>query len=160
MPTPQITPLPEAPNRRDAPSTFAARADAWVAALGTFATQVNDMATWIADQIALALSYRDAASTSATNASTSAANAAASAQTAVAAAGVEKWISGDSYITGELAWSPADLQTYRANIDHTGITTDPSLDPTRWTGVTADPLKLNAKVDSARRRALAIAANS
>lgn len=41
MPVPSITALPTAPSRTS-PSTFASLADAWVAALATFTTQMND----------------------------------------------------------------------------------------------------------------------
>ncbi len=40
-----ITALPTAPQRTDAPATFVTNADAWVAALGTFVTEANIVAS-------------------------------------------------------------------------------------------------------------------
>jgi len=52
MPEPSISPLPPAPSRADAPALFISRADAFVGALGTLVSQVNDVITWIADTVA------------------------------------------------------------------------------------------------------------
>lgn len=49
---PTITPLPTAPRRGDAPATFSSNANAWVAALGTFTTEVNASGAYI-DQAVL-----------------------------------------------------------------------------------------------------------
>ena len=97
MPTPPtpITSLPTPPSRSD-PANFAARGDAFLGALPTFATEANAIAT---------NTYNSAvdAGNSATNALNSAsaaavqANAAAqSAASAASAAGVTKWVSGQS----------------------------------------------------------------
>ena len=41
MSIPTISPLPTAPNRADSPSDFSAKADAYIAALQPWASQVN-----------------------------------------------------------------------------------------------------------------------
>ncbi len=41
MPAPNITALPTAPSREDAPQLFASRADAWVAAIATLTSEIN-----------------------------------------------------------------------------------------------------------------------
>lgn len=47
MATPTITTLPPAPQRTDLPATFSQKADTFVAALPGFATEVNNMITWV-----------------------------------------------------------------------------------------------------------------
>lgn len=95
MPTtpPTITALPTPPNRTD-PTTFSARADAWVAAVPSFSTQLQavagntyDNAVEAAGSATAAASSASAASGSATAAATSASAAANSATTAVNAPG-------------------------------------------------------------------------
>lgn len=95
MPTtpPTITALPTPPNRTD-PTTFSARADAWVAAIPTFSNQIAAVganafnnATEAQQSATSAASSASAASGSATAAATSASAAATSATTAVNAPG-------------------------------------------------------------------------
>lgn len=95
MPTtpPTITALPTPPNRTD-PTTFSARADAWVAAVPTFSNQIAAVgtnafnnATEAQQSATSAASSASAASGSATAAATSASAAATSATTAVNAPG-------------------------------------------------------------------------
>lgn len=90
-----ITPLPPAPQRTDGPTAFPIKADAWVAALANWTTQVNAVTVTINGQViavntnrANAESAAIDAQSSAASASTSAINAsnsALSAQTAAAA---------------------------------------------------------------------------
>lgn len=92
--TAQITPLPTpVPSRQD-PDNFAARADAFLGALPTFATEANLLATEVNTNTLNAATSASNAATSASNAATSAASAEASkvlalqyAQTAVNAPG-------------------------------------------------------------------------
>lgn len=79
MAVPQITTLPDAPQRQDAPAVFVAKADAWVAALGDFTGEANAQADYN-DNNAIA------ADASATAAASSAAEAANSALVSAAAA--------------------------------------------------------------------------
>jgi len=72
-----ITALPTPPSRTDA-ANFNARAEAFLGALPTFATEANTLATTVNTSATNAASSATSASTQATNAATSAANAAAS----------------------------------------------------------------------------------
>lgn len=144
MAYPPITTLPAAPSRQD-PANFADEADAFLGALPTFATDVNAMGAYL-DGVAVAV---DA---DATSASASAISAAASASSASQVASV--WVSGASYTIGEVKFSPINYSTYRAKTNHSGVTTDPSLDDTNWViisgfvnlsdfGVTSSATELN-----------------
>ena len=113
---PTVDALPAAPST-SAPSTFAALADAFIAALATFRTQL----------IALAGNMYDNAVDAYNNAST----ASAGAQAAVAASGATIWVSGTTYAIGDGRFSPANYQSYRRITAGAG-TTDPSLDPANW----------------------------
>lgn len=126
-----ITALPSAPLPTDTASEFNAKAFAWVAALGTFTTEVNDFGVTV-------LGYSTTASNAAATATTKAAEASASAANAAGVAGVTQWVSGASYTTGNCAWSPANFQTYRRKTNGAG-TTDPASDSTNWTQITATP---------------------
>jgi hypothetical protein len=91
-----INPLPAAPQRTDGPAIFPGKADAWVAALGTWTTQVNQVTVTIngqtsqvATNTANAASSAIAAAASASSANTSAisaGNSLSGAQVAAAAA--------------------------------------------------------------------------
>lgn len=111
-----ITPLPTPPSRDD-PTNFATRADAFLGALPTFATEAN----------ALAVDVNDDAVSSAASAATASAAAAA----ATAAANATKWVSGTTYTEGAVVWSPSNYLTYRRKTTGGG-TTDPSSDSTNW----------------------------
>lgn len=111
-----ITALPIPPSRQD-PTNFSERADAFMAALPTFATETNATAVDVdADAV---------------SAAASAVNAAASAAGANASANVSKWVSGTTYAQGDVEWSPINFFSYRRKIAGAG-TTDPSADPTNW----------------------------
>lgn len=73
--TQEITPLPPAPQRTDAPADFVTKADAHVASLDQFVTELNTATDQINDT-------QDEINTSEANAATSEANAAASASVA------------------------------------------------------------------------------
>ena len=111
-----ITPLPTPPSRDD-PTNFATRADAFLGALPTFATEANAQAVTV---------NSDAVSSAA-----SAVTASSAAAGATAAANVTKWISGTTYTEGVVVWSPITYLSYRRKITGGG-TTDPSSDSTNW----------------------------
>ena len=120
-----ITALPSAPLPTDTASEFNAKAFAWVAALGTFTTEVNAFGTTI-------LGYSITASDAAATATTKAAEASASAANAAGAAGVTQWVSGTTYMAGNCVWSPSNYQTYRRKATGAGTT-----GATRGAGVSA-----------------------
>lgn len=123
-PTP-ITALPTPPSRDDSVN-FSARADAFVAALPTFGTQANSLATNV---------YNNAveADADAVAADASAVAAAASAAAAATTANVVLWVSGSTYAAGIAVYSPINFLTYRRTSASPGSsTTDPSADTTRW----------------------------
>ena len=59
----------------------------------------------------------------------------AAAASAAAFAATSEWVSGESYTKGDLVWSPATGETFRALTTHSGVTTDPSEDDTNWIAV-------------------------
>ena len=111
-----ITPLPTPPSRND-PTNFAARGDAFLGALPTFATEANALAVDVnADAVAAAAA--EVAATAAASAATAAAN-------------VTKWVTGTTYTEGAVVWSPITYLSYRRKSTGGG-TTDPSSDSTNW----------------------------
>lgn len=125
MAYPPISTLPTPPSRQD-PANFATEADAFLGALPTFQSEVNAAGTYI-DGIGAAV---DA---DATAAAASAASAAASASAASQVASV--WVSGGTYTIGNVRFSPITYSTYRAKTNHSGVTTDPSVDTTNWANI-------------------------
>lgn len=115
-----ITPLPSAPQPTDSTAEFNTKAFAWVAAIDTWTTQVNSLASDV--------------STDADTASAAASDAESAAASAVAAAGATKWVSGTTYDEGDVVWSPINYLSYRRKSTGGG-TTDPSLDSTNWAQV-------------------------
>lgn len=119
-----ITPLPSAPLPTDTTAQFNTKAFAWVAALDSFTTEANALASAVdADATAAAA---DAAS-----ASSDAATAEAAADAAVLTANVELWVSGTTYAIGDNVYSPITFQTFRRKTNGAG-STDPSADSTNW----------------------------
>lgn len=82
MTAPTITPLPPAPVRSDAPADFAAKADAFAAALPRLVTEANAQADFTDQRAAAA----ESGAATATSKAAEAANAAATASTAAATA--------------------------------------------------------------------------
>lgn len=115
-----ITPLPTPVPTRDDPANFAARGDAFLAALPTFATEMNAEAA--------------AVNANAVSAATSAATATAAEQAATAAAGASIWVSGTTYAVGNVRFDPVNFLSYRRTTAGAG-TTRPGLDATNWTQV-------------------------
>lgn len=144
MAYPPISTLPTPPSRQD-PANFATEADAFLGALPTFQSQVNAAGTYIDGKAS-------EVDTDATAAAGSAASAAASASAASQVASV--WVSGGTYTIGNVKFSPITYSSYRAKTNHSGVTTDPSIDTTNWAnisgfsaltdfGVTASTTELN-----------------
>lgn len=125
MAYPPISTLPSPPSRQD-PANFATEADAFLGALPTFQSQVNAAGTYIDGKAS-------EVDTDATAAAASAASAAASASAASQVASV--WVSGGTYTIGNVRFSPITYSTYRAKTNHSGVTTDPSVDTTNWENI-------------------------
>jgi hypothetical protein len=128
-----ITPLPTPPSRDD-PSNFAARADAFLGALPAFAAETNSVAGEV-DASALVASAAAAAAVVAETAAEAAADAANQ------SANVTKWISGTTYVQGEVVWSPINYLSYRRKTNGAG-TTDPSADTTNWASLAGGDVTL------------------
>lgn len=118
-----ITSLPSAPQPTDSTSEFNTKAFAWVAALDTWTTEANALGVQVSDD-------SDTAAAAAVTAS-------AASDVAVAAANAVAWVSGTTYETGDVVWSPSNFQTYRRKTDGAG-TTDPSSDSTNWQVISGD----------------------
>jgi len=116
---PTIDDLPPAAVRGSASDgdAFVAIADMFNAAQQPFGVQIGAVASWM---------YGTAGDVFA-----DASTATAAAASAVAAAGAAKWVSGTSYVEGDVRWSPIDYKSYRRKTNGAG-TTDPSLDGTNW----------------------------
>ena len=142
-----ITPLPTPPSRDD-PTNFAARADAFLGALPTFATQANALAVDVnADAVS--------ADADAASASASAIAAAASATSAAAASNATAWVSGTTYSAGAVVYSTINYLSYRRKTTGGG-TTDPSLDSTNWASLLADPAPFSSLTSLAQVQASAL----
>jgi len=115
-----VTPLPIPPSRADA-ENFAERADDFLGALPTFATELNVLQADV--------------NTKQTLAASSETNAAASALASANTADATIWVSGTTYSIGVNRFSPINFLTYRRKTAGAG-TTDPSLDSTNWTLLT------------------------
>jgi len=125
-----ITPLPTPPTRDD-PTTFSSRADAFLSALPTFATEANALAVDANTDATTATTQAGIATTQAGIATTQAGLAESAATAAASAAGAVVWVSGATYAIGDVRWSPITYLTYRRTTNGAG-TTDPSADTTNW----------------------------
>jgi len=139
---PDLDALPTAPSRGDAPSTFRTRADAFVAALVTFRTQMDTLATWVSstatevyNNAVEAAGSATTATTQAGIATTKAGEADAAADASAVSANATAWVSGGSYTAGDVHWSLLNFASYRAKTTHSGETTDPRDDTTNWAPV-------------------------
>ena len=122
--------LPTPPTRSD-PANFAVRADAFLAALPTFAEEANALATDVNARQSQAAASASAAANSATNALNSETAAAASVTTAQATANVTAWNAATNYAAGVNVYDTTDFFTYRRKIAGT-TATRPGLDSTNW----------------------------
>jgi hypothetical protein len=101
-----ITPLPTpVPSRAD-PANFAARGDAFLAALPTFATEANALAEEVNENTAIC-------------------------QSAAQTVNVSAWVSGFGYADGANVYDPVTFLTYRRKGAGSG-STRPALDGTNW----------------------------
>jgi hypothetical protein len=136
-PTPITTP-PTAPTR-SSPSTFATRADAWLAweeaAVAEFDLAASDTYDNAVDALASATAAQGSADDAADSVAAALASeqaAASSASAAATSAGAALWVSGNNYAVGDARRSPANAYVYRCTATATGRTTDPSTDTGYW----------------------------
>lgn len=124
-----ITALPTPPSRSDQSATFVSRSDAFISALPVFVTEANALQIDVNAKQALALISADNAASSEIAAALSAQSSSAS---AVAAAQVASaWISGTTYVIGDMRYSPVNFLSYRRKTAGAGVI-DPSTDATNW----------------------------
>lgn len=129
--TPPITPLPTpVPSRADR-TNFAARADAFLAALPTLQTELDAVGEAAYDNAVEAESNATAAAASAAASAASASAASASAISAAQAAGASVWVAG-SYASGAVAYSPSSGLVYRRKAPGGASPTDPASDAANW----------------------------
>lgn len=108
-----ITPLPTpAPSRAD-PANFAARGDAFLGALPTFAIEAEQARVEVNENAAAALASQNAAT---------------------AATGVIAWVSGTTYAVGTVRFDTTNFLSYRRTTAGAG-TTRPGLDGVNWVQV-------------------------
>jgi len=134
---PTVDTLPTPPSTSD-PANFNTRADAFLGALLTWATQVGALATNVYNNAVdcynnavLALGYQGGAETAQTAAEAAQAAAEATAEDVATLSDADLWVSGETVAAGKTRWSPADRMIYRRLISGAG-TTDPSADAVNW----------------------------
>lgn len=133
-----ITALPTPPSRDD-PANFRARADAFMAALPTFATEANTVAGEVNANATTATTQAGIATTQAGNASASAAAAAASATAASVISGASAWVNGNTYAQNACVVSQVTFQTYRKKTASSVTTIEPSIDSVNWAVLGSPP---------------------
>ncbi len=126
-----ITALPTPPSTSD-PANFDTRADAFLAALPTFRSEVNTVAGEVNTAASTATTAAGTATAGGATATAQAVLAAASAAAAAASAGATLWVTGTNYTAGAVVYSPTNYSTYRTSTS--GVSsTDPAADTTgRW----------------------------
>lgn len=134
-PKPDLNALPTAPSRGDTPSTFRALADAFLAALVPFRTQMDTLSSWVNTTAMQVFDNATEAAEKAQEASDSQAAAEAAAASAALTSDVSAWVSGASYTPDDTVYSLLNYATYRAKTTHSGETTDPRDDTTNWAPV-------------------------
>lgn len=127
---PAVSALPDAPSRAD-PANFATRADTFLGALQTWASQLVALATNVYNNAVETFTNATSASSSASSATASATAAANSANASATATAAAVWVSGTTYAYGVCVWSPMTCLVYRRKVAGAG-TTDPSQDATNW----------------------------
>ena len=144
---PTLTTPPTAPVRGEDRASFASKANAYVAFIGTNVTDLTAAIDWqntvftaVESEAADAADSAVTATTQAGLATAQADISEAAAAAAVITANAAAWVSGASYSANENAISGIGFGTYRAILTHTGVTTDPSADPTNWVKISAQAL--------------------
>ena len=95
---PIVSPLPQAPNRNDAPADFSSKADTFVAALPPMVAQENSLATWMYTTSQEVAGYVTTASNAA-NAAASSASAANGSKNAAAQSAIDATNNGAQQVT-------------------------------------------------------------
>lgn len=127
-----ITALPTPPSTAD-PTNFNARANAFLAALPTFATETNTVASEVnANKVATDNNVSTATS-QALIATSQASVATAASTAATTTANAAAWVNGNTYALNANAISQQDYLTYRKITASSVTTIDPKFDPTNWT---------------------------
>ena len=130
-PTPS-TPLGPVPTTAD-PANFDSRADAFLAALPTYQTELDAIADVTYDNAVDAYNSSVASAASAATSTAQAAISTANATAAAASAGATTWANtGATYAIGDLKRSPLNGRIYRRLTASNAGTTDPSVDTTNW----------------------------
>ena len=122
MTTPTLTMPPDAASRADDADNFADKMDA------TLAWQVIG---W--PELATAISW---IATTAAQIAADAISASTAAATAAQAANASKWVTGTTYVEGDVRWSPTTWLSYRRKTAGAG-STDPASDTTNWAALTS-----------------------
>lgn len=126
-----ITALPTPPSTSD-PANFDTRADAFLAALPTFRSEVNTVAGEVNTNATTATTGATTATAQATTATNKALEAANSAAAAAASAGATLWVTGTNYTAPAVVISPTNFAAYRTTTSGTS-STDPAADTSgRW----------------------------
>jgi len=126
-----ITPLPTPVPTREDPNNFSDRADAFLAALPTFATEANTLADDVNAKQVIASNAADASAASAAQSEAFSNVSGSSASAAASLAGATAWVSGTTYTTGDVVYSTLSGYIYRRRTSGAGAT-DPSSDPSNW----------------------------
>lgn len=129
-----ITALPTPPSTTD-PTNFNARANAFLAALPTFATETNSVAAEVNANKVTTDNNVVTATTQAGIATTQAQIATNAATAATTTANAAAWTAG-TYALNANAISQVDFLTYRKITASSSTSTDPKYDPTNWTCLT------------------------
>lgn len=140
---PAYTPLPTPVPQRDNPTNFATRADAFLAALPDYQTELDAIGDAAYDNAVDAQTNATAAAASAAAADAAKVAAQYAQQQAAQYAGAAMWVAATNYATGATVWSPTSGLTYRRKAPGGVDATDPANDTagTKWTiALAAAPL--------------------
>lgn len=128
---PTVDALPTAPSA-SVPIGFALTMDNFLAALGTYRTQLIALGTNAYNNAVDCWNSAVAAAASAASALGYSNNAAASAASALASANTIPWVTGTTYVLGVNVSSPTNGHSYRKITASSVSSTDPVSDPINW----------------------------